>query len=813
MAKSRGVWGIDIGVSSLKALRCHIDDDGNVVADSYDFIEYPKALSLPDADEESLVNEALDTFLSRNDLRGDFVSMTVAGQSGLSRFFKPPPVDARTLPEIVKYEVRQQIPFPIEDVIWDWQGLGGTEMDNVIVDAEVGLFAIKRDTVYSALQPFLRKDIEIDLVQLSPLAAQNVVCREVLPEIPEGDLDMDNLPDSIVILSMGTDATDLIVTNGVKLWLRNIPIGGNHFTKELSRELKLTHAKAEHLKRNARQAEDPKTVFQAMRRVFNDLKKEIDRSLAYYAGMDKNANLERIVLLGNAALLPGLRQYLNKQLEMDIAKIGSYEHLQGPVVDERVFKENILTFAPAYGLCLQGLDQARIETNLLPLEFVNERIIRAKKPWVLASVSLLMLALLFSYFFANQRWWGVNEDFAMNGVSWKQATDEVTANSSLSSEFKRVDEDQATLLGRINSISSELSEASETQAAWPEFLSAIDQLLPRDPRMFDEEGNLKAVANPADIPFEDREEFYFDHIETKFYEDVSQWTQTPGMLDAHRIQQGEARAARPGDTKRSKYANKSAVEYEVSGPGFVVEIKGHHFFNSQEKRRLSIHGYDFVLRRLVNELKHGTVRLVNSSGEMEEYTMQDIGVYYPTLVAEADLQQVRIPNPNFGLEGRERGNDESDEGGERGDGNAAPPQENTSDGEDVPEFFTVRQYNFAIQMIFIPTSPADRDQARADRLAAEAAEAAEAPAQPNAETPAPPAPAAPQTPAGQPVGEEGSTPDETNPDQSDGTQPATDPASDEKAGEASTDSGQPPAEESGTGDGQPTSPDEGDGNG
>ncbi|MGI9518176.1 MAG: pilus assembly protein PilM, partial [Pirellulaceae bacterium] len=790
------VWGIDIGVSALKALRCHIDDEGDVVADSYDFIEYPKALSLPDADEESLVNEALDTFLSRNDLRGDYVGMTVAGQSGLSRFFKPPPVDSRTLPEIVKYEVRQQIPFPIEDVIWDWQGLGGTEMDNVIVDAEVGLFAIKRDTVYSALQPFLRKDIEIDLVQLSPLAAQNVVCREVLPEIPEGEIDMDNLPDSIVILSMGTDATDLIVTNGVKLWLRNIPIGGNHFTKELSRELKLTHAKAEHLKRNARQAEDPKTVFQAMRRVFNDLKKEIDRSLAYYAGMDKNANLERIVLLGNAALLPGLRQYLNKQLEMDIAKIGSYEKLQGPVVDERVFKENILSFAPAYGLCLQGLDKARIETNLLPVEFVNERIIRAKKPWVLASVSLLMLALLFSYFFANQRWWGVNEEFALNGVSWKQATDEVDDKVRDSGGFKIRDEEQSTLLGRINAISAELSEASETQAAWPEFLSAMDQLLPRDPRMIDEEGKLISVANPDEIPFVDREEFYIDHIETKFFDDVVKWTQTPGLLDAHRIQQGQFVAPKPGEKKRSKYANKTAVEYEISGPGFVVEIQGHHFFNSQEKRDLSIHGYEFVRERMLNELKYGTVRLVNAAGAMEDYQMQDVGVYYPTLVMENDVT-VQIPNPNFGVEGRERTSDDAgDERGERGggeqDSGANPPQDDPSAETEVQEFFTVRQYDFIVQMLFIPTSPADRDQAKADRLAEEAKEAAENPTQP-ADVPAddqtPVTPAVEENPeestAAPDDSQEPATQDDAAADQS--TQPAadsSDPAPDPNQPEA-----------------------------
>ena len=62
-----------------------------------------------------------------------------------------------------------------------------------------------------------------------------------------------------------------MITNGYRVWQRSVPIGGNHFTKALTKELRLTFAKAEHLKRNAMKAEDPKAVFQAMRPVFSDL--------------------------------------------------------------------------------------------------------------------------------------------------------------------------------------------------------------------------------------------------------------------------------------------------------------------------------------------------------------------------------------------------------------------------------------------------------------------------------------------------------------------------------------------------------------
>ena len=104
------VWGLDIGQCGLKALRC-LEEDGQIVADAFDYIEYPKILSQPEADPEALVQEALEQFLSRNDVQGAKIAISVPGQSGLTKFFKPPPVDVKRIPDIVKYEAKQQIPF------------------------------------------------------------------------------------------------------------------------------------------------------------------------------------------------------------------------------------------------------------------------------------------------------------------------------------------------------------------------------------------------------------------------------------------------------------------------------------------------------------------------------------------------------------------------------------------------------------------------------------------------------------------------------------------------------------------------------
>src|SRR5438045_6426985 len=120
MAKPYGVWGIDIGQCALKALRLELVD-GQATATAFDYIEHPKILSQPDADPDQLTREALEKFLSRNQLGSDLVAISVAGQSGLARFVKLPPVEEKKIPDIVRFEAKQQIPLPLDAVGCEYQ--------------------------------------------------------------------------------------------------------------------------------------------------------------------------------------------------------------------------------------------------------------------------------------------------------------------------------------------------------------------------------------------------------------------------------------------------------------------------------------------------------------------------------------------------------------------------------------------------------------------------------------------------------------------------------------------------------------------
>jgi len=396
-ARNPGVWGIDLGQSALKAVRLEMRD-GEVVATAFEYIEHPKILSQPDADPDELTREALKQFLSRNQIQGDMIAISVPGQSGLARFVKLPPVDEKKIVDIVKFEAKQQIPFPLEEVVWDYQRLNkGDIVDGLALETEIGLFAIKRDMVNRAIAQFKDVGVEVHLVQMASLALCNMLAYDLLGKTGcEPTDDADN-QECVVALEIGTDSSNLVITNGGRIiWQRPIPIGGNHFTRALTKEMKLTFAKAEHLKKNAAKSgsAELKKILTALKQVLNDFVGEVQRSLGYFTNTHRNAKIQYMVGLGNAFRLPGLQKFLQEKLQLEVRKYQKLNRATGEsVTTAPTFMENIMSLGVAYGLALQGLKQSHLQTNLLPHEVRLERVIRGKKPWAVAAAASLLFGL------------------------------------------------------------------------------------------------------------------------------------------------------------------------------------------------------------------------------------------------------------------------------------------------------------------------------------------------------------------------------------------------------------------------------------
>ncbi|WP_428308676.1 pilus assembly protein PilM [Lacipirellula sp.] len=734
MAKGGAVWGIDIGQCALKALRCrpHEKEPRRLVVESFDYIEYPKILTQPEAEPAELVREALETFLSRNELVGDTVAMSVGGQNGLMRFIKLPPVEAKKIPDIVKYEARQQIPFSLDDVVWDYQQLtGGSEEDGFALEPEVGLFAMKRDQVARALTPLEKAGIEVDLIQLAPLAVYNYVCFDRLEELKSQPYDPAKPPSSTVVISLGTDTTDLVVTNGFRVWQRNIPIGGNHFTRALSKELKLTFVKAEHLKRNATQADDPKAVFQAMRPVFSDLLAEIQRSLGYFQSLDKAAQIGEVIALGNAMKLPGLQRYLAQNLEQEVRPIEDFNRLSaGSAGGNAQFKENILSFGPAYGLCVQALGKSELKTNLLPEEIVRTRMIRAKKPWAVAGVAAVLAGLTFNYFTHVSSW----QTSDINRADFKSAFGTAGSAASTASSFETERTGIREVVTKLTETQNQLISNVEGRLEWLDLVKALDAVMPRDERPREEKADH--VMSRKELHITSVDERHFTDLAAEYV------TPTDVLYQGSKSQDAAVGAGDAAATDASAAADPTATPVDptaggdaaaaggagLTGPGFVVQITGYHYHNADKTNQTR----KFVIDSLVKALEEGTVQLPDGydeatkqfTGKLIDVPLKDMGISRAWLVAGKPLKKEYV-DPDAALYGDgQTPTGQVGFSGLAGNAPGAAAEPGADPAVPVSKGFEVDRYDFVVQFCWQPRTRAERREATAARVAAEAEAAA-----------------------------------------------------------------------------------------
>jgi len=392
MAKAaKTAWGIDVGNCTLKAIKLADGPDGVEVLD-FAVVEHKKILSQPDLNTQErneLIDQALTTFLEEHDLGNSSVVVSVSGHSSFARFIKLPPVESKRIPELVRYEAIQQIPFDINDVEWDWQTFQNP--DNP--DIEVGIFAIKRDLVLKALQPFTQADCVINTVQMAPMALYNFLMYD------QKHLRTPDANEAIITLDIGAENTDLIIADGIHVWQRSIPIGGNQFTAAIQKAFKLSFPKAEAIKRTASTSKYARQIFRAMRSVFADLAAEIQRSLGFYSSGKRDVQFREVLALGNAIKLPGLVKFLQQSLSLPVKRLDSFELLKlSSEVSVTQFAAHLPTLGVAYGLALQEIGLGQINVNLLPREVIRQTLWQRKRRWFVAACAVFVLAGLMCFF-------------------------------------------------------------------------------------------------------------------------------------------------------------------------------------------------------------------------------------------------------------------------------------------------------------------------------------------------------------------------------------------------------------------------------
>jgi len=494
MAKVNDAWGIEVGANALKAIRLAIDEEGGVHIVDHDVMKFKNVLTTPDIDVEDAVQVQLDKFLATHDTTKCAVCVSLPGHMAFARFAKLPPVEPKKIPDIVKFEAVQQIPFPIHQVSWDYQIF--QEEDSP--DVEVGIFAITHDRVSEFLNNYRAVNLDVDCLTLSPLAVYNALYYDL-------DLDVDS--PGYIFMDIGTTATDVIIVENGRIWLRTLPIGGNNFTDALVKSFKLSFTKAEKLKREAATSKYARQIFQATRPVFADLVQEMQRSLGFYQSLNRDAELTKLIGVGSTFKLPGLIKFLKQQLQLDVIRPNKFEQVEIDPKREADISKNAMVLTTAYGLALQGLGLERVSANVMPSYIIKQRLWRAKQAWFGAAAAVMLAATAGSFY-----------------TLWSQKSAHAEAKKQGESNIQRVDRmakgyvDQLNQLNRVDQRQriENLRRILDYRSVWPlvcaDISAACKDFMPPHQREKFAEGEKEIVS----IPRNDRWQVVVENISARY---------------------------------------------------------------------------------------------------------------------------------------------------------------------------------------------------------------------------------------------------------------------------------------------------------
>src|SRR5689334_17335096 len=168
MLKSKSFLAVDFGAGSLKLAEFEINEAGGLRLKQY-AIKPLGAEGAQESAREALIQKALQETMAEKGAKARTVNVCAPGFHVFSKFVKLPPVDAGKVTQIIQYEAQQNVPFPLEEVVWDYQILGTAPSGEL----EVLLVAIKSDVVEGLFRVTEAAGLHLLVVDVSPAALCN----------------------------------------------------------------------------------------------------------------------------------------------------------------------------------------------------------------------------------------------------------------------------------------------------------------------------------------------------------------------------------------------------------------------------------------------------------------------------------------------------------------------------------------------------------------------------------------------------------------------------------------------------------------
>lgn len=379
------VWGLDIGFTSIKAVKLGKSGDSLTVLD-YTIEAIPQGESV---DRDQAVVQALKNIATSENIAGAPVVISLSGRQIFARTINIPITDKRNILKMVKLEAQQQIPGDFTQVKWDYHlspSLDGSTYD-------VALFAAKQEIIDEIIRKSKEANLNLVGISVTSLALYNFI---------RYDQDF-STDESIVVLDVGAENTDLVIYKGDTLWIRNLGLSGNDITRAFMKKFRVSFEEAESLKCQVAESRQADKIFKVIEGSLAELSSDVQRSLGFYKSQNEGAVFQNVVVAGNTFKLPGLTQYMADRLGYAIISLVELEKIKvDESLDRQQFLEDLQSLGVSIGLAMQGLGAAQANINLLPKDLRIQSMLKTKV-WAMVAVLVLIAAAKFlSYYAANK---------------------------------------------------------------------------------------------------------------------------------------------------------------------------------------------------------------------------------------------------------------------------------------------------------------------------------------------------------------------------------------------------------------------------
>jgi len=332
------------------------------------------------------VAQALGAIASREKL-GGITALAVPGHLALTKFIKTPSVAQEKRDKIVAFEAAENIPYPLEEVVWDYVVVSDDSFD-----LELMLTAAKFDAIQALCGAADSAGFPVERALPAALALRNAF-RYNYPEVH----------DSVIVVNIGARSTNLVFIEGERFYVRTLAVGGNAVTFAIAEELRIDFASAETLKVQVLSGASDlppaspsrAAVKRAAAAFATRLQLEITRSAVNHRRQAGSAAPVAIYLTGGGSLIAELPATLGEKLRLPVER---YEPLRKVDLsgDARAAgaDASAAVLADLVGLATRLVAKAEPDASLLPPAVIEAIAFRKRQPWFVAAAALVIVALL-----------------------------------------------------------------------------------------------------------------------------------------------------------------------------------------------------------------------------------------------------------------------------------------------------------------------------------------------------------------------------------------------------------------------------------